>query len=436
MAHLAPKEVEGVVRDAGLSTLLTFAPPPGRATNLFGSTIDHLASALPSLRIHRLNDASTPQSIRKAPPLITLPLLDASTPAAFIYTSGSTGKPKGVMLTHANLVANLRDLEQVLGFRKDDRILGVLPLFHSFGLTAGLLASLLSGAMLLPLPAFHPRVVLETIKAQSITLLELVPSMYRSLISFAEKRKGAPEAFSSLRLAVAGGAPLPHETMERFKALTGQPIHEGYGASETSPVIAFNPPGIPPEPGTVGFPLPSVHVEIRDDEGRPAKEDGEIWVQGPNVFGGYYNRPKESSEALVDGWYRTGDRGRWDQGGRLIICGRTKRMIIVGGENVYPAEVEDAVLRHPQVVQAVALGQPDTITGESIRLVVEWEGDLPQGGPTVSVLSFLRNGELLAPYKMPKVVKIAPIPLLPTGKPDIPALLGNRDPIAHGGLAG
>lgn len=432
---LAPREVEGVARDAGLRTLLTFTPPPGRASRLFGATQDHLASALPNLRQVRLDDPATRAEVRAAPFVHELPDPDHDAPAAFIYTSGSTGKPKGVVLSHGNLASNLEDIAAVLGIGPRDAVLGVLPLFHSFGLTAGLLFSILNGARFVPVPAFEPRLVLETVRRAGVTVLELVPSMIRAVAAAARRLPDPGAPFETVRLAVSGGAPLPAEAAAAFAEVSGLPVHEGYGASETSPVISFNPPDRPPAPGTVGFPLPQVEVSLRDDDDGPTEGEGEIWVRGPSVFSGYHDDPEASAAALAGPWYRTGDMGRWDPEGRLIVCGRKKRMIIVGGENVYPAEIEDAATGHLRVAGAVAVGMPDQTTGEAPLLYVETEGDDDGEGLPAELASWLRAEGHLAAYKLPKRIEVVEsIPLLPTGKPDVPALLGERDPIANEAL--
>lgn len=431
---LAPREVVAVAKDANLRLILTFTPPAGRAARLFGATQERLEADIPGLVLARLDDPEVRRAVKGARFCRALPPPDPDAAAALIYTSGSTGKPKGVVLTHGNLAANLEDVGAVLGIGPRDTILGVLPLFHSFGLTAGLLFSLLNGAKFLPLPAFEPRLVLGAIAQAGVTVLELVPSMYRALAAAAGRLDDPRAPFATVRLAVSGGAPLPAETAAAFAQVAGLEVYEGYGASEAGPVISFNSPSAPPGPGTVGHPLPQVEVELRGAGGEAARE-GEIWVRGPNIFKGYHGLPAESAEALVGGWYRTGDMGAWDDEGRLLVKGRAKQMIIVGGENVYPAEIENAAMRHPLVHLAVAVGMPDKTTGEAPRLFLELSGDEPEGGIARSLLAFLREGGELAPYKMPKAVEVvARVPLLPTGKPDIPALLGERQPIVNEAL--
>ncbi|MCH7494013.1 acyl--CoA ligase, partial [bacterium] len=432
---LAPREVVEVAKDAGLGLILTFTPPAGRAARLFGPTQEQLLAAIPGLRLARLDDPKIRRAVRAAPFFRPLPDNDPDAVSTLIYTSGSTGRPKGVVLTHGNLASNLEDIAAVLGIGHRDTILGVLPLFHSFGLTAGLLFAIQNGASFLPMPAFEPRLALAAIQQGKVTVLELVPSMYRALAAVASRLDDPRAAFSSVRLAVSGGAPLPEATAAEFFEVSGLAIYEGYGASEAGPVISFNPPSSPPALGTVGYPLPQVQVALRDADGAAVEGEGEIWVRGPNIFLGYHGLPEETAAVLVDGWYRTGDIGELDSDGRLVVKGRAKRMIIVAGENVYPAEIENAALCHPQVGVAVAVGMPDKTTGEAPRLFVELDGPEPEEGIQRSLVAFLRAGGALAAYKIPKeVVVVERVPLLPTGKPDIPALLGERDPIANEAL--
>tara|TARA_Y100000994_G_C15703971_1_gene446575 strand:+ start:6913 stop:8595 length:1683 start_codon:yes stop_codon:yes gene_type:complete len=450
---LSPKEVKDVINDAQIKTLLTFEAPEGRATKIFGNTLDYLQKEIDDLKILKLNKPKTQKEIQKSSFLKNLPDPNPENIACYIYTSGSTGKPKGVMLSHGNLSNNLSDFWKVLGDTENHTISGVLPLFHSFGLTAGMLAGMLSGGRFVPIPAFQPKLVLDIIKSQKITVLELVPSMYNSLINAANRLKEPKKDLSSVRLAVAGGAPLPREIIEKFEKITKIPIYEGYGASETSPVISFNRPGKPPVFGTCGIAFPSVKIQLRDENNKEvttalspedssepsikpkANAEGEIWIKGPNVFKGYHGKEKETNEVLIDGWYRTGDIGKFDGEGNLTICGRAKHMIIVAGENVYPAEIEDAVMKHPKVKSVVAIGIPDKKTGEKVKAFIELENQKDNHEIKKEIISFLNEKKLLATYKMPKEIEILEeIPLLPTGKPDIPAIKGERDPIKNKNL--
>ncbi len=448
---LSPKEVKDVVNDAEIKTLLTFDPPEGRASKIFGNTLDYLEEEIKDLKIFKLNNPENQKEIQKSSFLKNLPKPNPENISCYIYTSGSTGKPKGVMLSHGNLASNLSDFWKVLGDTEDHTISGVLPLFHSFGLTAGMLAGILSGGRFVPIPAFQPKIVLDIIKSQKITVLELVPSMYNSLINAANRLENPKKELSSIKLAVAGGAPLPREIIEKFEKITKIPIYEGYGASETSPVISFNRPGKPPAFGTCGIPFPSVTIQLRNENGdklttarspenKEAKKpkeaiEGELWIKGPNVFKGYHGKEKETTEVLVDEWYRTGDIGRFDKEGNLTICGRAKQMIIVGGENVYPAEIEDAVIKYHEVKSVVAIGIPDKKTGEKVKAFVELNDEKNNQDIKKKIISFLNENKLLATYKMPKEIEVLrEIPLLPTGKPDIPAIKGERDPIKNKNL--
>jgi long-chain acyl-CoA synthetase len=303
--------------------------------------------------------------------------------AVLQYTGGTTGTSKGAMLTHRNLVANclqtrawspqLRDGEEVT--------VAVLPFFHIYGLTVVLNMSVVAGgATLVVLPRFEPAEVLAAVERARATVLPLVPSMFVGLnaaMGAAEARGERPD-LSSLRLANAGGAAMPPEVAREFTRRVGLPVHEGYGLSEASPVTHFNPGWMPPREGSIGLPVPDVDSKIVDAEGRslPPGEVGEVCVRGPNVMLGYWNRPDETARALRDDaaggddpvggrgpWLHTGDLGRMEPDGYVTIVDRAKDMVLVGGYNVYPREIEEVLYEHPAVQEAAAYGVPDAYLG-------------------------------------------------------------------------
>jgi malonyl-CoA/methylmalonyl-CoA synthetase len=306
-------------------------------------------------------------------------------PALIGYTSGTTGRPKGAVLSHANVLASVEAL--LIAWRWDDAdcLVLSLPLFHMHGLGVGLHGTLAAGATTVLLDAFDPTAVLDAAAQHQASLFFGVPTMYRRLLDHPR----APE-LGRLRLCVSGSAPLPAATHREFEALTGQRIIERYGMTETVMLVS-NPYDSERRPGTVGFPLPGVDVRL---EGDPA----EIQVRGPNVFSGYLDRPDANAEAFVDGWFRTGDLGDIDGDGYLTISGRGKELIISGGYNVYPREVEDAVARHEGITEVAVTGTPDDQWGEVVTAWIVADRDIEVAELRASV------AELLAPYKQPRLV--------------------------------
>ena len=305
-------------------------------------------------------------------------------PALIGYTSGTTGRPKGAVLSHANLLASVESLRVAWRWSADDRLLLALPLFHMHGLGVGLHGTLHAGASAHLLPRFEPDAVLEAIGSERATLFFGVPTMYHRLV----EADGA-ERLRALRLCVSGSAPLPADLHAAFERATGQRILERYGMTETVMLVS-NPVDGERRPGTVGLPLPGVALRL---VGEPA----EIQVRGPNVFAGYWERPDANAEAFTeDGWFRTGDLGARDAAGYLRIVGRAKDLVISGGYNVYPREVEDAVRAHPGIDDAAVVGTPSAEWGELVTAYVS--GSAP---PDLDALrAFL--AERLAPYKLPR----------------------------------
>ena len=287
----------------------------------------------------------------------TAPALDEvapGAPALIGYTSGTTGRPKGAVLSHANLLASAEALRVAWRWNEADRLVLALPLFHMHGLGVGLHGTLHCGASAVLVPAFSPEAVLDAIAAHEATLFFGVPTMYHRLVDHARARE-----LGRLRLCVSGSAPLPAALHERFERATGQRVLERYGMTETAMLVS-NPHDAERRPGTVGFPLPGVELRL---EGEPA----EIQVRGPNVFAGYWERPDANVEAFTpDGWFRTGDLGSLDPDGYLRIEGRAKELVISGGYNVYPREVEDALRAHPEIEDVAVIGEADAEWGERV----------------------------------------------------------------------
>ena len=283
--------------------------------------------------------------------------------ASILYTSGTTGRPKGAMLTHANLMANGASVAQALRMTGGDRVLVVLPLFHAFAATVGMLTPLLHGHALVPVPRFDPRLVSQAIADHRATLFLGVPSMYGTLLRLDD---GALAQWASVRLCVSGGAALPAAVMAAFEERFQVPIVEGDGPTECSPVTCVNPPEGPRKPGSVGLPIPGVEMRILDPSGRelPDGTAGEVCVRGPNVMKGYLNLPEATREAFFGDWFRTGDLGLRDADGYFHLVDRIKDLIIVNGMNVYPRIIEEVLYAHPAVAEAAVVGDQDPRHGE------------------------------------------------------------------------
>jgi long-chain acyl-CoA synthetase len=310
------------------------------------------------------------------------PAIDAERDVALIqYTGGTTGAPKGAMLTHANLTANARQVVSLDPHRdQPDRIIGALPLFHVFANTCVLNRTILNGGEMVLLPRFDAGQVLDAITRTKATALPGVPTMYQALFDHA---KFAATDFSSLRVCISGGAPLPAELRDKWGAATGARLVEGYGLSESSGVLTCNPYDGEQHPGTIGQPLPATRLRLvdKEDPTKPvaAGEPGEIVAQGPQVMAGYWNRPEAAADAFVtldDGrWLRTGDVGVIDDNGFVAVVDRLKDMISVGGFKVFPSQVEEILYHNPAIKEALVVGVPDAYRGEAPRAYVTLNDD-------------------------------------------------------------
>lgn len=331
------------------------------------------------------------------------PPVAGNAPATCLYTAGTTGRPKGALLSHEGLLWNIDRLLEVFTAGPEDRFLCALPLFHSYAQMACVIATLALGASLVVLPQFRPEAVLETIRKERITIFPGVPAFYGALL--AAMRAGASADLGSLRLAVTGGAAMPVPVIEALEQ-RGVMVLEGNGPTEAGPVAYVNPERGPRKHGSVGPPIPGAAVRVVDDSGAdlPTGEVGEILIRAPSVMIGYLNRPDATAQVLRDGWLYTGDLGRCDEDGYVYLVDRKTDLIIVGGLNVYPREVEEALLRHPAVSEAAVVGVPEETRGERVvAFVVCREG----GAATPRAL--LRHCRTqLAPYKCPRAVLLVP----------------------------
>ena len=333
--------------------------------------------------------------------------------AVILYTSGTTGRPKGAELTHANLTRNAElTATTLLKSGAGDVVMGCLPLFHVFGLTCGLNATVAAGAVLTLLPRFDPGKALEIIQRDRVTIFEGVPTMYSAMLHYAGER---PDV-SSLRLCVSGGAAMPVEVLRGFEESFGCIILEGYGLSETSPVASFNHPDKVRKPGSIGTPIAGVEMRLIDADGAdvPPGEVGEIAIRGHNVMKGYWGRPDATAEAMTGGgWFRTGDLAKVDEDGYYYIVDRKKDLIIRGGYNVYPREIEEVLYEHPDVAEVAVIGVPHADLGEEVAAAVKLK---PGATATPDDLrAFAR--ERVAAYKYPRFIWIVDdLPKGPTGK--------------------
>ncbi len=335
--------------------------------------------------------------------------------AVLQYTGGTTGTPKAAMLTHRNLVANA--LQAVHWFptlrRGKEVFAAALPFFHVYGLTCALNAPVAWAATIVPLPQFNAREVLERVARHRVTFFPGVPAMY---VALSHVKGFAGYDLSSVKRFFSGAAPLPLEVKERFERLSGGVMVEGYGLSEASPVTHVNPGFGLQKAGSIGIPLPDTEARIVDletgERELPPGEEGELVIRGPQVMKGYWNRPEETAAALRDGWLYTGDVARMDEDGYFYIVDRKKDMVIVGGFNVYPREVEEVLYRHPAVKEAAVAGVSHPLRGETLVAYVVPRAEVTPG----EIVAFCRDR--LPPYKVPRRVRIVDaIPKTLVGKP-------------------
>jgi long-chain acyl-CoA synthetase len=353
----------------------------------------------------------TVAALAAAAPVSGLHPSDPDDTAVILYTSGTTGKPKGAELSHANLLVNCSVVvPRLVPVGPDDVALATLPLFHSFGQTCIQNATISMGGSFTLLPRFGPEEAAAIVARDRVTLFAGVPTMYFALLHHPGKVD-----FSSVKWCLSGGAPMPVEVMRAFEEKFGVEILEGYGLSETSPVASFNMLGRPRRPGSIGYPVWGVELQIQDAEGRPVPdgERGEICIRGHNVMKGYLGRPDATAETMRGGWFHSGDVGIRDGDGSLRIVDRVKDMIIRGGFNVYPREVEEVLYGHPVVAEAAVIGIDHASHGEEVKAVVALKPG--QSVTSEELIAFCR--ERLAAYKYPRVVEfVDALPKGPTGK--------------------
>jgi long-chain acyl-CoA synthetase len=351
-------------------------------------------------------------ALSTAPPVgDPAPLVDSSALALLIYTSGTTGAPKGVMLDHANLSAMASMIVDALRLTPEDRCLLILPLFHVNGIMVSVVAPLAAGGSTTITGRFSPTTFFETVEAVRPSYFSAVPTIYAMLAGLPDDHR--PDT-SSVRFAICGAAPMPAELIGRFEGRYGLPIVEGYGLSECTCAATINPVDGRRKPGTVGLPLAGQDVALRADDGHIGHEGrGEVVLRGPNVMRGYLNRAAETAAAMADGWLRTGDVGQFDDDGYLVLVDRVKDMIIRGGENIYPKEIEDVLYAHPAVLEAAVVGRPDDVYGEEPVAFVAL-----RPGSTTTADELLEHARTtLARFKVPRQLFVLDsLPKNPLGK--------------------
>lgn len=342
---------------------------------------------------------------------------DANDTAVILYTSGTTGKAKGAELSHSNIAMNAMVSHSLMRQTADDVHLVVLPLFHSFGQVVQMNAGLMAGATLVFLPRFDPDAAFKAMQAQKVSIFAGVPTMYIALLNLpgAAERYDLKAIAANLRLGASGGAAMPVEVMKQFEERFGIAILEGYGLSETSPVATFSFLEFDRIPGCVGKAVWGTEVRVVDAAGASVETgaEGEIVIRGHNVMKGYYNRPEETAEAIRDGWFHSGDVGRMDEKGNVFIVDRLKDMVIRGGFNIYPRELEEVLMTHEAVAQVAVIGVPHETHGEEVKAVIVCK---PGKIVTPDELGAWCK-ERMAAYKYPRLIEITgSLPMTATGK--------------------
>ena len=416
---LKPREIAYHLKDSGAKALLAFEGTPELP---IAAMCEEAAAEAHTPHVFVLpRDAAT---LLRDPAGFHPPRREPHDTAVILYTSGTTGHPKGAELTHGNMVSNAISCHDMFKPAFDSGIgqnvtLITLPLFHSTAQTAQMNAALYGGFRLVLHPRFDPATVLAAFAAEQVGLWIGVPTMYWSLLQHARAsaspERDAKAGAASLRLCASGGAPMPVEVLRDFEQTFGVRVLEGYGLSETAPVVAFNQLQRPSKPGTVGLPVFGVDVRCVDEHDNPvpAGERGEVVVRGPNVMKGYHNRPDATADALRGGWFRTGDIGQFDAEGYLAIVDRKKDLILRGGFNVYPREIEEVLMTHPAVALCAVVGVPDARLGEEVKAFV-----VRRSGVTVTedeIVTWSRDQ--MASFKYPRHVEFRDaLPMNATGK--------------------
>ncbi len=419
-----PDEISYIIHNSDAKAVIALdllLPLVERAAGAF-TTVEHyvICETVPETpeKIAALPEAvkakvrSFSQLILTGKPDVEPVTVDENETAVILYTSGTTGRPKGAMLTHGNLYSNARDVADYLDFTEEDRIVATLPVFHVFALTVVVNAPLVKGATILLVPRFSPADIFSIVKEKQATIFAAVPTMYNFLYQFPESN---PADFETVRVAISGGSSLPVALLHNFEEKFNVRMSEGYGLSEASPVTCFNPLDRDRIPGSIGTSIINVENKVVDELGVevPDGQVGELIVRGPNVMKGYYKMPEETEATIRDGWLYTGDMAKRDEEGYFYIVDRKKDLVIVGGFNVYPREVEEVLFTHRDIVEAAVIGLPDADFGEAVHAFVVLKDGV--AATEASLMAFC--AEHLAKYKVPKRIEfLDELPKNTTGK--------------------
>jgi long-chain acyl-CoA synthetase len=410
---LKAPEIEFQLRDSGASAMITYGPFLGEAAKAAQAAAAGPLYVVdpPAASGHGADFRTLLAGGRPDPQLAARGPAD---PAVIIYTSGTTGTPKGAVLSHFTLYMNADVPGRLIDFQDGDVVVTALPLFHVFGLSSIMNTCILLGGAMALVPRFDAAEVLDLIQRNRATVFEGVPTMFFALLAVPGLDK---YDLSSLRVAVSGGAPLPAEVIDSFERRSGVTILEGYGLTETASTTTFNISAAERKIYSVGKPIWGVSVQIWGDDGRPlplgSDHIGEIVVRGPNVMTGYHGNPEATARAFAGGWFHTGDLGYVDADGFLFIVDRMKDLIIRGGYNVYPREVEEALYAHPAVAEAAVIGVPHARLGEEVHAIVAVKAG--QALTEAALIDFMK--QRVAPYKYPRTVEFRDtLPKSATGK--------------------
>lgn len=413
-ALLKSKEIEHILNDCGASLLVVAASlraEAQKASDTTGVSILTVMDRNQSSEIPRLEELAL-----QATPLESYLRVHPDETATILYTSGTTGQPKGAEGTHFALISQVNALLlDTFDLRTADRIIGTLPLFHTFGQTCVMNTGARVGGTVILIPRFDANEVVGLVERDEADIFFGVPTMFIALLEAAKGRK----VRGRLRYAVSGGASLPESVLEEFQQVFGAPIYEGYGLTETSPVASFNHVGIPPRPGTIGQAIWGVEIEIadadRDDQILllPHGQIGELVIRGHNLMKGYFGKPEATASAVVDGWFRSGDLGTKSEDGYLRILDRKKDIVLRNGNNVYPREIEEVIMRHPAVQSVAVFGIPHEVYGQEIVAAI-----VPAEGTEVTAEEISEyTQDNLAAYKYPRIIHLVEsLPLGSSGK--------------------
>lgn len=408
-ARLSPSEVDAIREHCGARrTIYTVVASPDAAEHAVRhAAVRKTLPLLGELALGELNDTCTTEPVAED---------SAEQVAALVYTTGTTGHPKGVMLTHRNLLFIAETSSRIRQLSHQDCVYGVLPISHVYGLASVTFGTLYAGASLYVVPRYSPQALIEALEREGITVLQGVPAMYARLLEYTQGNWSPDRTQVRLRFIYAGGSPLDLTLKQEVERIFGQPLHNGYGMTESSPTISQTRVEAPRADTSVGSAIPGIELRIVDSDGQDVLEGtpGELWVRGPNVMKGYYREPELTAEAMrTGGWLNTGDLARCDADGALFIVGRTKELIIRSGFNVYPVEVEAALNSHPAVTQSAVVGREVADGNEEVVAFVELDPACKVG--TGELQAYL--AQRLSPYKCPaEIVVMSSLPAAATGK--------------------